>query len=55
MWKKRSDSFILVRLKTEAILASRGVDAGVVAEMVDRDPRSCCEMWGGGGVVSGCG
>lgn len=40
MWKKRSDLFILVRLKTAAILASRGVDAGIIAEMVDRDPRT---------------
>jgi hypothetical protein len=31
-WKKRGDSFVLVRLKAEAILyASRGVGTGVMA------------------------
>ena len=35
--KKRSDSFVLVRLKAEAVLyASRGVDVSIIAEMVDR-------------------
>ena len=32
-WKKRGDSFVLVRLKAEAILyASRGVGTGVIVE-----------------------
>ena len=40
-WKKRSDSFILVRLKAEAVLyASRGVDVSIIAEMVDRSQRT---------------
>lgn len=40
-WKKRGDSFVLVRLKAEAILyASRGVGTGVVAEMVGRSRRT---------------
>ena len=40
-WKKRSDSFVLVRLKAEAVLyASRGVDVSIIAEMVDRSKRT---------------
>ena len=40
-WKKRSDSFVLVRLKAEAVLyASRGVDVSIIAEMVDRSRRT---------------
>ena len=40
-WKKRSDSFVLVRLKAEAVLrASRGVDVSVIVEMVDRSRRT---------------
>lgn len=40
-WKRRSDRLVLIRLKAEAILyASRGVDVGVVAEMVDRSVRT---------------
>lgn len=40
-WKRRSDSFVLVRLKAEAVLyASRGVDVGVIAEMTDRSERT---------------
>ena len=40
-WKKRGDSFVLVRLKAEAILyASRGVGTGVIAEMVGRSRRT---------------
>ena len=40
-WKKRSDSFVLVRLKAEAVLyASRGVDVSIIAEMVDRSQRT---------------
>ncbi|VEG73822.1 Transposase and inactivated derivatives [Actinomyces slackii] len=43
-WKKRNDTLILVRLKAEAILyASRGVDVGVIAEMVDRCERTVKE------------
>ena len=34
-WKKRSDSFVLVRLKAEAVLyASRDVDVSIIAEML---------------------
>ena len=40
-WKKRSDSFVLVRLKAEAVLyASRDVDVSIIAEMVDRSRRT---------------
>ena len=40
-WKKRSASFVLVRLKAEAVLyASRGVDVSIIAEMVDRSQRT---------------
>ncbi|MBF0697837.1 IS630 family transposase [Actinomyces bowdenii] len=40
-WRKRSDSFVLVRLKAEAVLyASRGVDVGIIAEMTDRSERT---------------
>ena len=40
-WKKRSDSFVLVRLKAEVVLyASRGVDVSIIAEMVDRSQRT---------------
>ena len=40
-WKKRSDSFVLVRLKAEAVLyASRGADVSIIAEMVDRSRRT---------------
>ena len=40
-WKKRSDSFVLVRLKAEAVLyASRGVDVSIIAEMVGRSQRT---------------
>ena len=43
-WKKRSDTLILVRLKAEAILyASRGVDTGIIVEMVDRCERTVKE------------
>ena len=32
-WKKRSDNYVLVRMKAEATLyASRGVDVGIIAE-----------------------
>ena len=40
-WKKRNDSFVLVRLKAEAVLyASRGVEVTIIAEMVDRTERT---------------
>ena len=43
-WKKRSDNHALVRMKTEAILyASRGVDVGIIAEMVERAERTVQE------------
>ena len=43
-WKKRSDNRVLVRMKAEAILyASRGVDVGIIAEMVERTERTVQE------------
>ncbi|ERK62653.1 hypothetical protein HMPREF0682_1142 [Propionibacterium acidifaciens F0233] len=43
-WKKRSDNHVLVRMKTEAVLhASRGVDVGVIAGMVERAERTVQE------------
>ena len=43
-WKKRNDTLILVRLKAEAVLyASRGVDTGIISEMVDRTARTVRE------------
>ena len=43
-WKKRSDNHVLVRMKAEAILyASRGVDVGIIAEMVERAERTAQE------------
>ena len=43
-WKKRSDNHVLVRMKAEAILyASRGVDVGIIAEMVERTERTVLE------------
>lgn len=43
-WKKRSDTMILVRLKSEAILyASMGVDIEIIAPSVDRSPRTVSE------------
>ena len=43
-WRKRSDNHVLVRMKTEAILyASRGVDVGIIAEMVERAERTVQE------------
>jgi len=40
-WKKRMDSFVLVRLKAEALLlSSRGVETAVVAEFVDRSEKT---------------
>ena len=43
-WKKRSDNHVLVRMKAEAILyASRGVDVGIIAKMVERAERAVQE------------
>ena len=43
-WKKRADNYVLVRMKAEAILyASRGVDVGIIAEMVERTERTVQE------------
>ena len=43
-WRKRSDSHVLVRMKAEAVLhASRGVDVGIIAEMVERAERTVQE------------
>ncbi|ERK51925.1 hypothetical protein HMPREF0682_0043 [Propionibacterium acidifaciens F0233] len=42
--RKRSDNHVLVRMKTEAVLhASRGVDVGVIAGMVERTERTVQE------------
>jgi len=49
-WKKRADSFKLVRMKVEVVLyASRGVDSGIIAEMVERTEstvRDWLRAWG---------
>lgn len=43
-WKKRSDTMILIRLKSEAVLyASMGVSAEIIATSVDRTPRTVAE------------
>ena len=43
-WRKRSDNHVLVRMKAEAVLhASRGVDAGTIAETVERTERTVQE------------
>ena len=43
-WKKRTDNYVLVRMKAEAILyASRGVDVGIIAEMVERSVKTIRE------------
>ena len=43
-WRKRSDNHVLVRMKAEAVLcASRGVDAGIIAETVERAERTVQE------------
>ena len=43
-WKKRSDNYVLVRMKAEAILyAARGVDVGIIAKMVERAERTVQE------------
>jgi transposase len=59
-WKKRSDSFVLVRLKAEAVmLASKRVPNDVIAAMVDRSEKTVLEWLRGwrarrlGSVVTG--
>ena len=43
-WKKRTDNCVLARMKAEAILyASRGVDVGIIAEMVERSEKTVRE------------
>ena len=43
-WRRRSDNHVLVRMKAEAVLhASRGVDVGVIAGMVERTERTVQE------------
>ena len=43
-WKKRSDTYKLVRMKAEAILyAWRGVGLDIIAEMVERAERTAHE------------
>ena len=43
-WRRRSDNYVLVRMKAEAVLhASRGADAGVIAGMVERAERTVQE------------
>ena len=43
-WRRRSDNHVLVRMKAEAVLhASRGVDVGIIAEMVERTERGVQE------------
>ena len=47
-WKKRTDNYVLVRMKAEAILyASRGVDVGIIAEMVERSVKTIREWLAG--------
>ena len=53
-WRKRSDNHVLVRMKAEAVLhASRGVDVGIIAGMVERAERTVQEWpadWRGTGM-----
>ena len=43
-WRRRSDNHVLVRMKAEAVLhASRGVDVGIIAGMVERAERTVQE------------
>ena len=54
-WKKRSDNHVLVRMKAEAILyASRGVDVGIIAEMVASGPSGPCRNGRPSGRPPGC-
>ncbi|WP_197720618.1 hypothetical protein [Propionibacterium australiense] len=56
-WKKRSDNYVLVRMKAEAILyVSRGVDVGIIAEMVERSEKTVREWLAGlpAGRPAGC-
>ena len=47
-WKKRTDNYVLVRMKAETILyASRGVDVGIIAEMVERSVKTIREWLAG--------
>ncbi|WP_415635167.1 IS630 family transposase [Propionibacterium acidifaciens] len=47
-WRRRSDNHVLVRMKAEEILyASRGVDVGIIAEMVERTERTVQEWLAG--------
>ena len=40
-WKKRGDTMVLIRMKSEAVLlASMGVDVKIIASSVDRSPRT---------------
>ncbi len=56
-WRRRSGSRVLAGMKAEAVLhASRGVDAGVIAETVERTERTVQERladWLSGGAP-GC-
>ena len=43
-WRRRSGSRVLAGMKAEAVLhASRGVDVGIIAEMVERTERTVQE------------
>ena len=43
-WKKRSDNYVLVRMKAEAVLyASEGVSISIIAKMVERTERTVLE------------
>ena len=54
-WKKRSDNHVLVRMKAEAILyASRGVDVGIIAEMVASGRSGPCRNGWPTGRPPGC-
>ena len=47
-WEKRTDNYVLVRMKAEAILhASRGVDVSVIADMVERSAKTVRERLAG--------
>jgi transposase len=59
-WKKRNDTFVLVRLKAEAVLyASAGVSVDIIAEFVDRSRKTVLgwlsdwRKWRLGSVVTG--
>ncbi|SYZ34657.1 Transposase and inactivated derivatives [Propionibacterium australiense] len=47
-WKKRTDNYMLVRMKAEAILyASEGVGLGIIAKMVERSEKTVREWLSG--------